>query len=82
MDANDDDNVKDPRCTQVTVMKVANIAVNMLIFIVIIALCNVLHMLLRPYSQPRIISEAIVTSISLLGIDCLHVYWRGFNFCI
>ncbi|KAK1426620.1 hypothetical protein QVD17_15296 [Tagetes erecta] len=60
MDANDDDNVKDPRCTQVTVMKVANIAVNMLIFIVIIALCNVLHMLLRPYSQPRIISEAIV----------------------
>ncbi|KAM0064809.1 putative cation/H+ exchanger, sodium/solute symporter superfamily [Helianthus debilis subsp. tardiflorus] len=60
MDANDSENGKDPRCTQVTVMKVANIAVNMLIFIVIIALCNVLHMILRPYSQPRIISEAIV----------------------
>ncbi|KAF5782864.1 putative cation/H+ exchanger, sodium/solute symporter superfamily [Helianthus annuus] len=60
MDANDNENGKDPRCTQVTVMKVANIAVNMLIFIVIIALCNVLHMILRPYSQPRIISEAIV----------------------
>ncbi|XP_024984094.1 cation/H(+) antiporter 28 [Cynara cardunculus var. scolymus] len=51
---------KDPRCTQVTVMKVANIAVNMLVFIVTLALCNILHMLLRPYSQPRLISEAIV----------------------
>ncbi|KAK9068869.1 hypothetical protein SSX86_012985 [Deinandra increscens subsp. villosa] len=60
MDANEEDTAKDPRCTQVTVMKVANIAVNMLIFMVTIALCNVLHMLLRPYSQPRIISEAIV----------------------
>ncbi|KAJ0735215.1 putative cation/H+ exchanger, sodium/solute symporter superfamily [Helianthus annuus] len=67
MDANDNENGKDPRCTQVTVMKVANIAVNMLIFIVIIALCNVLHMILRPYSQPRIISEAIVTSMSLIS---------------
>ncbi|KAJ0690092.1 putative cation/H+ exchanger, sodium/solute symporter superfamily [Helianthus annuus] len=67
MDANDNENGKDPRCTQVTVMKVANIAVNMLIFIVIIALCNVLHMILRPYSQPRIISEAIVTSVSLIS---------------
>ncbi|XP_071718806.1 cation/H(+) antiporter 28-like [Rutidosis leptorrhynchoides] len=56
----DDNNEKDPRCTQVTVMKVANIAVNMLIFIVTLALCNILHMILRPYSQPRIISEAIV----------------------
>ncbi|PWA79742.1 cation/hydrogen exchanger 28 [Artemisia annua] len=56
----DENPVKDPRCSQFTVMKVANIAVNMLIFIVTLALCNVLHMLLRPYSQPRIISEAIV----------------------
>ncbi|KAI7757270.1 hypothetical protein M8C21_019181 [Ambrosia artemisiifolia] len=60
MHETDTEPVKDPRCTQVTVMKVANIAVNMLIFIITIALCNVLHMLLRPYSQPRIISEAIV----------------------
>ncbi|KAI3826964.1 hypothetical protein L1987_01024 [Smallanthus sonchifolius] len=55
-----DNPIKDPRCTQVTVMKVANIAVNMLIFIITLALCNILHMLLRLYSQPRIISEAIV----------------------
>nr|KAJ0227226.1 hypothetical protein LSAT_V11C100042230 [Lactuca sativa] len=56
----EDRTTNDPRCTQVTVMKVANIAFNMLIFIITLALCSVLHMLLRPYSQPRIISEAIV----------------------
>ncbi|KAJ9558325.1 hypothetical protein OSB04_012939 [Centaurea solstitialis] len=62
MDTNDPEQT-DPRCTEVTVMKVANIAVNMLVFIVTLALCNILHMLLRPYSQPRLISEAIVMTV-------------------
>ncbi|XP_052622900.1 cation/H(+) antiporter 28 [Lactuca sativa] len=37
----EDRTTNDPRCTQVTVMKVANIAFNMLIFIITLALCSV-----------------------------------------
>ncbi|PIM98474.1 putative K+/H+-antiporter [Handroanthus impetiginosus] len=40
--------------------KLATIAVYMLGFFFIVFLCNFLHILLRPLSQPRIISECIV----------------------
>ncbi|KAL3640585.1 hypothetical protein CASFOL_015553 [Castilleja foliolosa] len=40
--------------------KLATIAVYMLGFFFIVFLCNFLHLLLRPLSQPRIISECIV----------------------
>ncbi|KAK6155965.1 hypothetical protein DH2020_010213 [Rehmannia glutinosa] len=40
--------------------KLATIAVYMLGFFFIVFLCNFLHLLLRPLSQPRLISECIV----------------------
>ncbi|XP_051117768.1 cation/H(+) antiporter 28 [Andrographis paniculata] len=40
--------------------KLATVAVYMLMFFFIIFLCNFLHLLLRPLSQPRVVSECIV----------------------
>ncbi|CAI9103039.1 OLC1v1001456C1 [Oldenlandia corymbosa var. corymbosa] len=50
-------------------LKVAMIAAYMLGFFFVVFLCNFLHILLRPVSQPRFISEAIVgLSLSNLPI--------------
>ncbi|KAL2517842.1 Cation/H(+) antiporter 28 [Abeliophyllum distichum] len=48
------------RCTTQISYKLATIAVYMLGFFFLVFLCNFLHLLLRPMSQPRIISESIV----------------------
>ncbi|GAA0144113.1 transporter [Lithospermum erythrorhizon] len=42
------------------VTQVANIAIHMVGFMITVFLCNCLHLLLRRFSQPRIISESIV----------------------
>ena len=53
-------------------MTVARIAGYMLGFFFIVFLCNFLHILLRPLSQPRLISECIVNlSISLSLVPSL-----------
>ncbi|KAA8515667.1 hypothetical protein F0562_018722 [Nyssa sinensis] len=51
---------QDSRCRTVITMNVTNIALYMLSFFFVVFLCNFLHAVLRPLSQPRIISEAIV----------------------
>ncbi|KAL2544973.1 cation/H(+) antiporter 28 [Forsythia ovata] len=48
------------RCTTQISYKLATIAVYMLGFFFLVFLCNFLHLLLRPMSQPRIISESII----------------------
>ncbi|XP_059645605.1 cation/H(+) antiporter 28 [Cornus florida] len=50
----------DKGCKTVITMNVANIAFYMLGFFFMVFLCNGLHALLRPLSQPRIISESTV----------------------
>uniref|UniRef100_A0A5B7B4M0 Putative cation/H(+) antiporter 28 n=1 Tax=Davidia involucrata TaxID=16924 RepID=A0A5B7B4M0_DAVIN len=50
----------DLRCRILITTNVTNIALYMLAFFFMVFLCNCLHALLRPLSQPRIISEAIV----------------------
>ncbi|KAL6988599.1 hypothetical protein U1Q18_014352 [Sarracenia purpurea var. burkii] len=52
--------IGDSRCRTVLTMNVRNIALYMLGFFFAIFLCNGLHTLLRPFSQPRVMSEFLV----------------------
>nr|GMD74532.1 cation/H(+) antiporter 28 [Ipomoea batatas] len=51
---------EEARCQTAMTVKMASIAVYALGFFVAMVLCNFVHFLLRPMSQPRIISEAVV----------------------
>ncbi|XP_019182141.1 PREDICTED: cation/H(+) antiporter 28-like [Ipomoea nil] len=51
---------EEARCQTAMTVKMASIAVYALGFFVAMVLCNFVHFLLRPISQPRIISEAVV----------------------
>ncbi|KAL6533994.1 hypothetical protein OROHE_013827 [Orobanche hederae] len=56
--------------------KLATIAVYMLGFFFIVFLCNFLHILLRPLSQPRIISECIV-GLFLSNLPVIQKHTQG-----
>nr|GMD74278.1 cation/H(+) antiporter 28 [Ipomoea batatas] len=51
---------EEARCQTAMTVKMASIAVYALGFFLAMVLCNFVHFLLRPVSQPRIISEAMV----------------------
>ncbi|RAL39565.1 unnamed protein product [Cuscuta campestris] len=51
---------EEARCQTAMTVKMASIAVYALGFFLAMVLCNFVHFLLRPLSQPRIVSEAMV----------------------
>ncbi|XP_019182162.1 PREDICTED: cation/H(+) antiporter 28-like [Ipomoea nil] len=51
---------EEARCQTAMTVRMASIAVYALGFFLAMILCNFVHFLLRPFSQPRIISEAMV----------------------
>lgn len=60
VDSKDDSKTKGCKAAFGMSLRVAYIAAYMLGFFLVVFLCNFLHILLRPLSQPRMISEFIV----------------------
>lgn len=68
------------QCSEKLGYLIVQLAKNFVVFMVMVIVCNGLHFLLKPYKQPRITSDIIVSFLLKMNHNCIISKKRVFDF--